>query len=436
MRLRDNIKLPVDSFATRRADSLFGDSYVEIIPGAGDVGAGNVRLLASGEPIAHVEEGASTDRSLRTMERTIPQIERALDIVHEAVGDSREWVLGSMNSNLVGAGDWLKEGHIEGPLSTAHGGFERLYEISEAAAKVGDTDVDGTLARWNAQISATRQSMADAKRAMAAGMQDTRVGIEKIDDSVSQYTEVLAQIDRGEGDTWRGRLGRLVNDPEVADSIEEGVDSVREGVSGYGRFKSWLGARVELGAVSREFRFYATAEIRARTDKFYLVEFEKSALGGVPEDSISDAPNADGWTRRQTIRDRLRFTAQFGKQFGPLQVRGGVKDSTFGIGTDVLLARGRLKFSADLFGSFFRTPRLKVAAALAVFRSIYVIAGVDDVLNPSGELNIRSGNTPVPIYFNEVHFGRDYFVGAALHFDDADLATLLRVYGAVLVGLL
>jgi hypothetical protein len=35
-----------------------------------------------------------------------------------------------------------------------------------------------------------------------------------------------------------------------------------------------------------------------------------------------------------------------------------------------------------------------------------------------------------------VRYGRDYFIGAALHFDDADLSTLLRVYGALLVGLL
>jgi hypothetical protein len=42
----------------------------------------------------------------------------------------------------------------------------------------------------------------------------------------------------------------------------------------------------------------------------------------------------------------------------------------------------------------------------------------------------------VPIQFDKVRFGRDYFLGAELHFDDADLSMLLRVYGALLVGLL
>src|SRR5688572_20187503 len=57
MRLQDDIELPADSFITRRADSLFGDSYVEIIlPGPADAGSGNVRLLRPGDPIAHVEK--------------------------------------------------------------------------------------------------------------------------------------------------------------------------------------------------------------------------------------------------------------------------------------------------------------------------------------------------------------------------------------------
>jgi hypothetical protein len=65
-----------------------------------------------------------------------------------------------------------------------------------------------------------------------------------------------------------------------------------------------------------------------------------------------------------------------------------------------------------------------------------VIAGVDDVLTTPGYLSIVKGNTDVPTQFDEVRYGRDYFLGAELHFDDADLSMLLRVYGALLIGLL
>jgi len=156
----------------------------------------------------------------------------------------------------------------------------------------------------------------------------------------------------------------------------------------------------------------------------------------VPHDELSDVANSTAYLRHQEIRDRLRFTAQFGKHLGPLSVRGGIKDSTFGAGVDALMFDGRLKLSVDLYGAFQATPRLKIAGALAVFRSVYVLAGVDDALNSPGYLQIVSGNPEAPKTFDEVRFGRDYFAGAMLHFTDEDISVLLRVYGALLVGLL
>ena len=38
----------------------------------------------------------------------------------------------------------------------------------------------------------------------------------------------------------------------------------------------------------------------------------------------------------------------------------GLKDSTFGFGADALLLDGRLRLSADLFGSFQRTPHRRI----------------------------------------------------------------------------
>ena len=439
MRLIDGIDLPVDSFVTRRADSLFGDSYVEIIPGTADVGAGNTRTLKSGDAIPHVEEGASTDAMLRGIETALPRIDNALETVHGFLRGSRQWVQGPMDDKLVAASDWLGEGHIESPLSATDRALER---VEAATARAADAlagvapEALRSMRRFDDAVTGARVELADARDRLLVAMADTREGLDAIDPAVAQMTEVMTALDRGETDDWRGTLGRLASDPGLHESMEEAVRSTEEGVHSFNRFKSWLGARVELGAFSRAFRFYAIAEIRSRNDKFYLVELERSSLGGVPADTLSDIAGTTDYTRRIEIRDQLRFTAQFGKQMRFLQIRGGLKDSTFGIGADALLYDGRLRVSTDVFGSFQRTPRLKIAAAFAVFRSIYVMAGIDDALNEPGYLPIVQESTPVPVNFREVRYGRDYFVGAMLRFDDADLSALLRVYGALLVGLL
>ena len=194
--------------------------------------------------------------------------------------------------------------------------------------------------------------------------------------------------------------------------------------------------RFEYDVFAKLPRIYATAEIRAHNDKFYLFELERDNLGGVPADDLADAAGTPTFTRTVTISDQLRFTAQFGKHFGWLALRGGIKDSTAGIGADALLYGGRLRFSADAFGSLSDAPRLKLAAAFAVFRSLYLVGGIDDPFTKPGYVPIAGDSQFVPDEFHSLRYGRDYFVGAGLHFDDDDLAILLRVYGALIVDAL
>ena len=442
LRLQRGIQLPVDSFATRRADSLFGDSYVEIIPGAGapgDGGAANVQLIRSGEPITNVIEGGSTDTVLRAIQRALPRIDNVLASVHALLVTGRKWVNGPLEDGLADAERWLAANRVAPPLDGAARGFERLERGTAAAADAlagRAPELRRTLDRADTRLRDARAGIADARAAMAEGFAGVRGGLDGVDPVLADFVAVIEAIDHGRGDDWRGTLGRLINDPRTADAVEISTGQTAEAIHGFNRFRSWIGARLELNTLGNTARFYATAEIRARNDKFYLVELERSSRGGQPDDELVEVAPSGEYVRRQRIRDELRFTAQFGKRMGPLQLRGGLKDSTFGLGSDLLLQGGRLRFSADLFGSFQRTPRLKLAAAMAVFRSVYILAGIDDALNDSGRLSIVTGNNDIPNEYDALRYGRDVFVGAMLVFDDADLATLLRVYGALLVAML
>ncbi|HEX3758025.1 MAG TPA: MlaD family protein [Kofleriaceae bacterium] len=437
IRLRDGLELPADSFATKRADSLFGDSYIEIIPCCGEGSA--VRLLRSGEPITHVVEGGSTDAVLRSIAAAMPKIDSALDAVHDFATAGRTWVGGPLADRLTSADTWVAEGHIEAPIESANRIVSRVddatIKISDAIA-TGGPEVLRTLDRIDGAISSARTKMHDARDGLVTALADTRTGLDRVDEPLDQARELMAAINEGSGKDWKGTLGRLVNDPEPGTTIEDFTDDARDAVAGLNRFRSWIGGRVEVDAFSRDFRFYASAELRARNDKFYLIEIERGPLGALPHDELSDAVNTADYTRTQSIADGPRFTFEFGKQLGRFALRGGLKDSTFGIGGDALMLDGALKLSADAYGSFTATPRIKVTGALKVFESVYVLGGVDDALNSPGYLNVLTGNAGAPKVLDKVRFGRDYFAGASLQFTDEDVAVLLRVYGALLVAAL
>ena len=87
----------------------------------------------------------------------------------------------------------------------------------------------------------------------------------------------------------------------------------------------------------------------------------------------------------------------------------------------------------DVFdASFDQYPRVKLTAAYEVFRHVYVLGGVDELLNTPRNLPIVTGDTPVPIQFDSFRYGRDFFVGGMLRFNDEDLSALLAVGGSAL----
>ncbi len=433
------LEVPRDSWITKRAESAFGDSYLEIIPST-DEGAPGIGNLQDGDQLTRVIEGSSTDQILRAMDRAMPRADQALGTVHDVLGNGRRWVNTAMRDGADRTTAWLADGKIEAGMAAADHAAERLDRGTERAANAlahAQPDFLRTLDRADAAIANTRAKIADVKSGLHDGLVRVRSGLDEVDKPVADYQEVVTAINEGSGKDYRGTLGRLINDPALGDELDTVTDDGRGAADSISRFKSWLGMRFEYNVFSRIPRFYATAELRSRNDKFYLIELERDPLGGLPSDVLSDAAGTTTYTRTVQIQDKLRFTAQFGKQFGWLALRGGIKDSSFGVGADALLLNeGRLRLSVDAFGGYSAAPRIKLAAAFAVFRSIYLIAGIDDAFTKPGYINIDKDSQFVPNDFHKLRYGRDYFLGATLHFDDADLATLLRVYGALLVSAL
>jgi len=216
MRLQDGLDLPVDSFATRRADSLFGDSYVEIIPGhAGEDPAG-YRRMASGEPIAHVIEGSSTDKLLRGMAGGLEQIDNALEVVHDTAIEGRQWAGGPVKDRLNSSADWLSQGHIEDPMESADRAMTTIDTLTSRGAETlasSAPEVDRTLDRVDRAIATARSRIHDTKVGLSSALKDTREGLDGIDPQLAQAAEVAAAVNDGRGNDWKGTLGRLVNDP-------------------------------------------------------------------------------------------------------------------------------------------------------------------------------------------------------------------------------
>ena len=150
--------------------------------------------------------------------------------------------------------------------------------------------------------------------------------------------------------------------------------------------------------------------LQPREDKYYSIEVVNDPRGST---SIEDTtvqttnPNEPGQYReiRQVTTNTFRFSLQFAQRVGPLVGRFGIKESTGGVGLDLVLLDDRLELAQDLFG-FGETvlPRWRVYLSYAFVKRLWLLGGADDILS---------------------YDRRDYFVGLNLRFNDEDLKSIL-----------
>lgn len=87
----------------------------------------------------------------------------------------------------------------------------------------------------------------------------------------------------------QGTLGRLVNDPAIADNVEDITDGAKAfSVPCLGCARTLGCARGNVFAGLA--RHYVSVELHTRPDKFYLVEFEQGPRGGYPTTTLEFDP--------------------------------------------------------------------------------------------------------------------------------------------------
>lgn len=443
-RIRDDVPIWSNAVVFKKSSSLLGDYYLEIDPGAPESldASGELvknRQLDDGELVLTVIEATSPDALMRRIEETMPNVDKVLLSIRDLSEDLRRVVNGPLASvaDRVDALVQTESDTVSSILSRADRSMANIEAITDDIRGLtdgNDAQIDRILDQLEEASTEARELVVSARKEVEDTGTKVREKLDEVDTLISNSASVAEKINSDEG-----TLGRLVNDSAIADNIEEITTDAKGFLDSLLGMQTYVGLRSEYSVLAGLSRHYVTVELATRPDKFYYIELEKGPRGGYPAVTLEYDPSTDSsqYVRKVLIEDKIRFTFQFAKRLGWATFRYGLKESSGGIGFDVStswLGRG-LAIQSDLFdASFDRLPRLKVTAAYELFRFLYVLGGVDDALNPHQTLQVESGIFDVPVLFKEYHYGRDFFAGAMLRFNDRDLATLLAVGGAAVAS--
>ena len=437
-----NVVLHADSVVSARNMGLLGEKYVEITPGSADE-----PRLKDGDTVRNVQETADFDKLAIMLSNIADDIQQVSGSMRKVLGgeegrariqhivDNTQTISGELKEVIRENRRQLRE--IMNNLSRLSRNLEKLVaqnrrhinqtvgyvkELTRQLNEIVKTNraqLERTIANLE-KISRTLEQESPRLAKKAGNVMDEVQGIlkenrkdlktsvakirqasEKLDKTLASVGKLSERVEKGEG-----TLGKLFKDEAVYNNLNDGLKGLKGFFEKGKDLQVFVGVRSEYLFDINESKTYVSLRLQPRDDKFYLVEIIDDPHG---KDSVKTTKTTSGGTtttvKEETNEEELKFSVQLAKKFYDFTIRGGLFESTGGVGLDYEpWGEDKVKFRIEAFDLGNDDPHLKFTTNFYFYERVFVNVGLDDFVNED-----RSS----------------VFVGAGLLFSDQDLKSLL-----------
>lgn len=411
LRISADVKIGRDFTAVLKTKGLLGERYVELVPGSpnapsiepggeltrittytdmdklitilNDVAVDIKKVSGS---LANVLGGTEGEASLKNIVTNIEDITERLDNIVKTNDEK----FGTIMTNFEAFSVLLKE---KGPEITD--GLKAVSDnLNEVIAENRDTLKDGfgNLKAATAKLGDTM----DTINKLAKNVEP------KIDESVNGINSIVKKIDKGEG-----TLGKLVNDTTVHDNFNKTLTGINSYIGKVESFRTYIGYKGEYLFDASDTKSYLSLRLQPKADKYYLLEIIDDPRGKKTTTTTDTAVAGTTTTTKEVkTSDSLKFSVQVAKRFKDLALRGGIIESSGGVGMDYYMFKDRLKFTFEAFDfDKKRNPHLKAGLTFSLNKYFFITGGYDDFVS---KLKLASP-----------------YLGIGFHFEDEDIKYLL-----------
>lgn len=400
--MNKDVPLYEDAAAAKIAASLLGEFQMKVSPGTE-----GRRKLKDGDEIKNVTEAQTTDDLMRQMSDIAKDVKEVTSALRESIAtDQGKADIQATLRNLAQVTEALNETVRENRTSI-HEIVVNTQQITQKSAP----EIAAILENVRETTREVREMM--SKGPAGQGQEgEVRKIVERVDRASQNLESALKNIDSVTGriDRGEGTLGKLTKDEKLINEVEGAVENVGEFLGGISRLQTIVSLRTDYQFLASTVKSYVEIRLQPREDKYYLFEVVNDPKGLTRFEQIDvDTTNPNDPPHYREVRtvtqNTLRFSLQFAQSFGPFTGRFGIKESTGGLGLDVLLFEDRFELRQDLYGfGEVVLPRWRISLGYEFINRLWLLGGVEDILSNSR---------------------RDYFVGGMLRFNDEDLKTIL-----------
>lgn len=365
----EDVKIVKDSKLKIKTVGFLGDKYLEI-----SVGQSAERLSQNGFIISH--EGAGVEKLVKDASDVLKDVKVMMKTLKESISP---------------------EGQVS-PVKKIMDDFVDVAANAKAATETLKNVMKGNEEKLNNLIAnferfSEQVAYHTDDQEQNSAMKDLKTILGNADVMMADLKGLVADIREG-----KGTLGKFLVEEEIADEVKQTLSGVNKLVGKVNDIRSelsvYMGAGTEEGSTTG-----GALRIFPSPERFYILGVTSSDFGPDQEKETTRTVNGVTTVELEKIRrkDVFRFDVQIGRKLHNWYVRGGLIESTGGLGIDYDFFNGATRISFDMYD--YRTglgPNLRLATEVQLWNVFYgKVSGVDLATNK------RAGMLSLGLKFND-----------------------------------
>lgn len=386
------IEIPNNSLVIVTQESMLGIKFIDIRPGNSSVSLNDGDVIDNEKVYVSLEETSSSiyksSEELRTFVKSLNEVfnENTKENLKSSI-DNLEELTASINS--------IFDAKVRDDLQKTFDNFQKL-----------SSNLSGT-------IEENRDALNDAITSIASSAKNFSVTGNKLGSMADEVKETTEHIS-GSVETL------LTENSEPLNKVLKSMDGFFvSGTSGLKKIDSYLDSltQSELEVAMRSeyilddslSRNYFSMIYRSSPTRFYNLDIVKGH-------NFEMGTNGIAIPYEKHVESDILVSAQFGKRYNDLVLRGGFIENSGGMGLDYYSYNDKLKYSMQIFDfdavndARGDNAHLKIGMRYTMLKHVDLFLGIDNILNSESS---------------------SVFVGAGVRFIDNDMKLMLGQLGAV-----
>jgi phospholipid/cholesterol/gamma-HCH transport system substrate-binding protein len=394
LRIMPDIQIEENAKAVIRTKGLLGEKYIEIVPGNEQAA-----VIPPGGQITFTESPPDFEELMNKLNSIASDVKSVTQSLNEVFGGSKgtrniKEMVDNLNKTII---------HMDLLITSTNANLNKTFDSFNTFAQALKEQGPDILTNL-AQISEELHSIiAENKQSVNETIENINRVSKELDKTLANLEVITNNLKQG-----KGTIGKLLTDKKTEEQVTKAISGLSTMVGGTSRFRTIVSYRGEYQFLYHNIKSYLDLRLQPTWDKYLLLGVVDDP-GGYSSTSTTytTVKDVNTGTVQQTqtitnhISDQLKLNAELAKRISYFTFRGGIIESTGGIGVDIDTPNDEAQLSVEMF-NFNKQPypEIKTMLSISILRYFLLSGGITDIANRDS---------------------RTWFLGVGLRFDDEDL---------------